>query len=802
MFSINTNIASLEAQSYLAGTSQMQTQTIEQVTSGLRITSSGVDAAGLAIANGYRSDEAVLTQGIANANDGISQLQIIDGGMNNISQLLDRARTLATQSASGTFTGDRGTLNDEFQSVIQEIDRQAQAIGMNQGGQFAQALSVFVGGGKASPGGNQQSAIDNGTVNLDLSQATVDSKSLGLSGVEALGGTEGTTDIGTASATSVQNIVTNATNTATEATSGYTNFYVYGPGFSDTTGNDMVKVSVNLAGVTDTDSLVNAINSAITAAGTAGNQQATAFKNANITATINTDSTGKSQLAFSSSTSAFQIVGGDQVATALLGNFSSGSTGTSADPTVTAAANLSNAATGTNTATLRIVGAGLPAGSANDISITYAGGETQQNQVDAINAAIAANSSLAATGITASIVSNKLTFTGKAGETFEVQTAGDLTNNLGFGSYMADAGGSGNLDYTSIAGTGTTFASKTQDVQVSLGGGQTVDLGVVNGGASEVAAISALNTAFQGNAATRSAGMVATDDGSGHVQISAGVNFRLNLFGGTGDAFGFGASATGSADSVGSAQSTYGTKDQFNAGGENESVGSSNDDVFTFTGLRNLGDQQTVTVSAVDSNGNQHVRNITLDTSNAATLDQALSTINTALQSSNDATLQSLAAFKELNNAGTQEGIRLASGANSFTVSLGSTTNDVGLSDGGTQSSTLLLDSQVSAGGATVDITNESSANAAVTALANAVTALGNSQAAIGKGENLFTYAANLAQSQLTNETAAESQIRDANLAEESANLTKAQILMQAGVAALAQANAAPQQLLALLQGH
>jgi len=802
VFSINTNIASLEAQSYLAGTSQMQTQTIEQVTSGLRITSSGVDAAGLAIANGYRSDEAVLTQGIANANDGISQLQIIDGGMNNISQLLDRARTLATQSASGTFTGDRGTLNDEFQSVIQEIDRQAQAIGMNQGGQFAQALSVFVGGGKASPGGNQQSAIDNGTVNLDLSQATVDSKSLGLSGVEALGGTEGTTDIGTASATSVQNIVTNATNTATEATSGYTNFYVYGPGFSDTTGNDMVKVSVNLAGVTDTDSLVNAINSAITAAGTAGNQQATAFKNANITATINTDSTGKSQLAFSSSTSAFQIVGGDQVATALLGNFSSGSTGTSADPTVTAAANLSNAATGTNTATLRIVGAGLPAGSANDISITYAGGETQQNQVDAINAAIAANSSLAATGITASIVSNKLTFTGKAGETFEVQTAGDLTNNLGFGSYMADAGGSGNLDYTSIAGTGTTFASKTQDVQVSLGGGQTVDLGVVNGGASEVAAISALNTAFQGNAATRSAGLVATDDGSGHVQISAGVNFRLNLFGGTGDAFGFGASATGSADSVGSAQSTYGTKDQFNAGGENESVGSSNDDVFTFTGLRNLGDQQTVTVSAVDSNGNQHVRNITLDTSNAATLDQALSTINTALQSSNDATLQSLAAFKELNNAGTQEGIRLASGANSFTVSLGSTTNDVGLSDGGTQSSTLLLDSQVSAGGATVDITNESSANAAVTALANAVTALGNSQAAIGKGENLFTYAANLAQSQLTNETAAESQIRDANLAEESANLTKAQILMQAGVAALAQANAAPQQLLALLQGH
>ena len=84
------------------------------MTSGLRIVNSGDDAAGLAIANGYRSDEAVLTQGIQNANNGVSTLQIMDGGMSNISQLLDRARTLATQSASGTFTGGRTVLNNEY----------------------------------------------------------------------------------------------------------------------------------------------------------------------------------------------------------------------------------------------------------------------------------------------------------------------------------------------------------------------------------------------------------------------------------------------------------------------------------------------------------------------------------------------------------------------------------------------------------------------------------------------------------------------------------------------------------------
>lgn len=136
-FSINTNVASLSAQNYLRINSNFQNTTINRVTSGLRIVQSGDDAAGLAIANGYRSDQAVLTQGIRNANDGMSQLQIIDGGMNNISQLIDRARTLATQSATGTFTGDRGVLNSEFQNVLGEIDRQSQAIGLDTGGIFS-----------------------------------------------------------------------------------------------------------------------------------------------------------------------------------------------------------------------------------------------------------------------------------------------------------------------------------------------------------------------------------------------------------------------------------------------------------------------------------------------------------------------------------------------------------------------------------------------------------------------------------------------------------------------------------------
>jgi flagellin len=91
-------------------------------------------------------------------------------------------------------------------------------------------------------------------------------------------------------------------------------------------------------------------------------------------------------------------------------------------------------------------------------------------------------------------------------------------------------------------------------------------------------------------------------------------------------------------------------------------------------------------------------------------------------------------------------------------------------------------------------------ADTAITAIANAVSQLGLVQGRVGAGENQLNYAISLATSQLTNFTSAESQIRDANVAQEAANLTKAQVLQQSSIAAMAQANSAPQQYLALLK--
>ena len=99
-------------------------------------------------------------------------------------------------------------------------------------------------------------------------------------------------------------------------------------------------------------------------------------------------------------------------------------------------------------------------------------------------------------------------------------------------------------------------------------------------------------------------------------------------------------------------------------------------------------------------------------------------------------------------------------------------------------------------------VTNTTVQNTTPTsAVAAAITTLGSAQAAVGKGQNQLNYAIGLAQSQISNFSAAESRIRDADVASEAANLTKAQVLQQASMAAMAQANSAPQAVMALLRG-
>ena len=110
-FSVVSNLASAAAQTNLQNTNINLNKALTRLSSGFRINNAGDDAAGLAVANTYRNNQAILSQGVRNANDAMSKLQIKDGALNNISTLLDRLATLATQASSTSNGADIGKLS-------------------------------------------------------------------------------------------------------------------------------------------------------------------------------------------------------------------------------------------------------------------------------------------------------------------------------------------------------------------------------------------------------------------------------------------------------------------------------------------------------------------------------------------------------------------------------------------------------------------------------------------------------------------------------------------------------------------
>jgi flagellin len=121
---VNTNIASINAQRNLAKTNQALSTSYRRLATGLRISTAADDAAGLAISERLRSQIRSLDQAHRNGNDGISLVQTAEGALNEVNSILTRLRELAIQSANGSVSNtDRETLDEEFQSLVNEIDR-------------------------------------------------------------------------------------------------------------------------------------------------------------------------------------------------------------------------------------------------------------------------------------------------------------------------------------------------------------------------------------------------------------------------------------------------------------------------------------------------------------------------------------------------------------------------------------------------------------------------------------------------------------------------------------------------------
>ena len=174
---VNTNIASINAQRNTAQVTTRLARNYQRLSTGLRISTAADDAAGLAISERLRSQVRSLAQASRNANDGISLVQVGEGALNEVSNILVRLRELAIQSANGSSsTADKNTIKEEFDSLVNEINRIAQSTEFN---------GIRLLDGSASTvtfqvGINTASGID--SLNVSLTPALV--TTLGLNSVD------------------------------------------------------------------------------------------------------------------------------------------------------------------------------------------------------------------------------------------------------------------------------------------------------------------------------------------------------------------------------------------------------------------------------------------------------------------------------------------------------------------------------------------------------------------------------------------------------------------------------------------
>jgi len=132
MLAIKNNLMAENAARNLATSYNSLAKSVERLSSGLRINSAADDAAGLAVRELMRADIAVLRQGAANAQDGISLLQTAEGALQTIDDCLVRMKELAEQAATGSYSAtQRGMMDDEFQEMANEIDRIAKSTAFN-----------------------------------------------------------------------------------------------------------------------------------------------------------------------------------------------------------------------------------------------------------------------------------------------------------------------------------------------------------------------------------------------------------------------------------------------------------------------------------------------------------------------------------------------------------------------------------------------------------------------------------------------------------------------------------------------
>ena len=789
---INYNLASSSAQRGLASSQDLYSRMASRLSTGLRINQAADDTAGMAVSEKLKNQVRGLNQAQRNAQDSVSMLQTAEGALTETHGILARIRELAVQSANDTLTAsDRANLQAEADQLVAEVDRIASSTQFNGITLLNKNSSVSL--HNSGLGLTFQIGANSGNT-LGVTLSAVRSQDLGdvqtLNAAHAVTGGAKTIDVGSATAVNYNATVDTAFD---------------------------VRDAINAAGGDITASVKNGklrleSSAAVSAvfANDGGDLQSTLFAT---NATVNTvaSSTSLEDLGVSASgTMTITATSGTITGATTLTNLGINSGDTlvlglsKAAGTGGAAGTMTLADIGVTsggTLTIAFADAGVSPTETRSIAVTYQTSDTLSALASRIDTAVTEAAALTASGNTGtdtlvvtvggSAGSGAITLTGNT----TAYSGGTLTINAGtILTDLADSNsGSGSLisklNLTTITGatTGTTSASSASVNTAAF----TESVTYTVGSETDLTAFAAgLQTAIQG------AGAIGTSTAFDVTSATAVINGSNQL------AIDVSPSSNGVTIATITGSGTNALRTLFGLGAAPASA--------TATSAMNVAAQtETATVSYTTSD--------TLSTiaTKIATAVTGIGRVGTSLIAGNAGTAASFNAgtsMIDITGVDTDTTLTFSSGA--LRTALNLAAPDTVTASGTTSSSAAIVQNAYrlssnaltgvtsisSSSSGSIDISTQTAASAAISTLDSAINQVSTARANIGAIENRLDSTSRSLAVASENTAAANSRIADADIAQSMSEMVRAQILQQAGISVLAQANQAPSLVLQLLR--
>jgi flagellin len=706
---INTNVASLNAQRNLGKSQSALNKSMERLSSGLRINSAKDDAAGLAISDRMTSQIRGLNQAVRNSNDGISLAQTAEGALQESTNILQRMRELAVQSSNDTNSStDRASLQSEVNQLKSELTRIAETTSFNGKNLLDGTLTSAQ---------FQVGANANETISFGISSAQASKLGSNVRSTDNSVGIEAGTYVNEASAAGAEMGVVNAHATQNGLT-GET-ITVKATGKTDQT--------YTIAANAEADAIATALSGLTGVAATATNEISLS-SSAALTGTLVIDGGGGATVTLAATT---DISDASTFLSAITGNVNYGTSGFTA---------------ALNTAGDKVV---LTSATGKDFSLT------SNNAADTVN--------ITTLGATGTVSNNAVTISGRVDVELDPTYTAESSLATGVG-YFADGAANTAVTTTSVGLTTTTAGNNVALQSLTIVGPEGSATGVsILANATAKGVATAVNAESANTGVTAKASTTATLSG---LTGSGTVSFDL-----TGDSTGGTASISATVTAGDLSALAKAINDQSGATGISaELTGTSNSIVLT----QSSGYDIAIKDFTHSDTSSQSI-------SVAGNLGATIKLTDDGTTTANDSTVVG--------------GEVTFSASDSFNI-----TSDIAAADGSLfstaagASNTSTLNSI-----ADVDITTVDGAADAIQAIDGALGQIDTFRGELGAVQNRFESTIANLQNVSENLSSARSRILDADIAQETSSMTKQNILQQAGVSILAQANQAPQLALSLL---